>query len=117
MNKPLTLKQLIQIVPLDEKVKQSVLNEEERLTADQKYKISKTCWRLLSTIFISRIKNKKEEMIKKISQGEEFNKEDFKRIEDEVLADILIKLDEVKSEEEIKTVKKQIEKTILQQRN
>lgn len=113
MNKPLNLKQLVQIVPLEEKIKQQVLEQEDNLTAGQKYKISKICWRLLETIFITRVKQKKQEMIKEIAAGTaSYEKEDFKRIEDEVLADILIKLDEVKSQEELAEIKNKIKLTI-----
>ncbi len=113
MDQPLTLKQLVQIVPLDEKIKERAINEEKELGSEQKYEISKICWALLSTIFEERMRQKTQEMLKDMADGvKEYEPEDFKKIEDEVLADILIQLDSVKSEKELADIKSQIKATI-----
>lgn len=117
MATPLTLKQLVQIVPLEEKIKQRVLNEEEKLTADQKYQISKICWTLLSTIFEARVRQKTQEMLREMAEGiKNYEHQDFRRAEDEVLANILIKLDEVKSGKKLADIKTQLKESIKEKK-
>lgn len=113
MDKPLTLKQLVQITAIDQKTKDLVLNKEKSLTAGQKYKISRICWRLLATTFNTRLKTKEEEMLKEMAEGiSNYNKKDFQRAEDEVIADFLIKMDNVKTKENMVAVKSQLQKTL-----
>ncbi|GAF99901.1 unnamed protein product [marine sediment metagenome] len=115
MDQPLSLKQLVQIVPVEEKIKQQVFSEEDRLTADQKYRISKLCWALLSTIFEERMRQKSQAMLKEMAEeGKEYEQEDFRRLEDEVMADLLIKLDEVKSQKELSEIKSQLKASITE---
>ena len=68
---------------------------------------------LLSTIFKKRVRQKTQEMLKDMAEGvRNYEHEDFKRIEDEVLADLLIKLDEVKSQKELSEIKTQLRTSI-----
>lgn len=111
MGSALTLKQLVQIVPIDEKIKEKVFKEEQSLTKTQKYQIAQICWNLLSAIFESRMREKKEKMLKEIADGTyEYTQEDFIRAEDKVIADFLIKLDEAQTEEKVGQVKTELQK-------
>jgi len=113
MSSNLTLKQLVKITPVDEKIKKRVIEEEASLTDDQKYRISRICWRLLSLIFKSKLREKREEMFKEMAEGAvEYGQDDFKKLEDEVLADLLIKLDEVKTKKEMAEIKAQVRASI-----
>lgn len=115
MDEPLTLKQLAQIVPIEKEIKEHILNKEDKLTADQKYQISKICWALLSTIFEERMRQKTQEMLREMAEeGREYDNEDFRRVEDEVIADFLIKLDEVKSEKKLADIKAQLKAGIAE---
>lgn len=117
MNQPLTFSQLAQIAPLDEKTKAQVLNQEANLSKTQKYEISKLCWDLLSAVFIAKVDQKKEEMLREMAEhGAEYEPEDFQRIEDEIIADLLIKIDGVKTEQQLSGIKSQL-KTNIEEKN
>jgi hypothetical protein len=115
MDEPLTLKQLVQITPVDEKIKRQVLEQEPTLTSEQKYEIAKISWALLSTIFEERMRQKSEAMLKEMAEGvKQYEPEDFKRAEDEILAELLIKLDAVKSQKELSEIKSQLQMSIAE---
>ena len=112
-NEPLTLKQLVKIVPLDKKTKELVLKKGDSLSPEQKYQIAKICWRLLAAVFLNQLKSKEEKMFWEMARGiSNYDKKDFQRVEDEVIADFLIKMDEVKTEEKVKAIKNQLNQAV-----
>jgi hypothetical protein len=111
----LSLKQLVQIVPIDDNTRKKVLEQEDKLTESQKFAISQTCWGLLSVMISNRRQEKFDAMLKEMSEGGiEYQPADFDRAEDEIIAEFLIKIDQLQTTENIAEVKSQLEKNLPQ---
>lgn len=105
-----TLKTLIEITPFDDQTRQQLLAKLESLTDDQKFRLSSACWTALATKFEAEYKAKVAGLSQQIQDGiQQYNQEEFKKIEEELYRQYAAMLKSAESEEEILEVRKQIE--------
>jgi hypothetical protein len=107
----LTLRQLVQISPISDAIKNRVMNEESNLTEEDKFKISQICWQTISVAIQARCEDKFDQMLKETAEGGMvYQKEDFDREEDAIIAEFLIKMDQLQTDQKMDDVKAELKK-------
>ena len=107
--KPIPLKQLIQITPIDNKTKEKTIRVLSSLSPQKKLELTKTCWQSISLFFQSLVSQKHQQMLDEMAHGKAiYTKKDFKNAENEIFNKLLVKIDETQSKEEIETLKQQL---------
>lgn len=104
--KPVSLKQLVTITPLNNKTKQKTLKSLPTLSETGKFKLSQICWKAISLHYQVLVKEKIDQMFKQMAMDEaSYEKQDFVNAENEIFNKLLVKIDETQSQEEAETIK------------
>jgi hypothetical protein len=104
--KPIPLKQLLDIAPLEKATKEKILNSLPNINERQKFELTKMCWDAISLMFQSQVKTKHDQMFREMKSGESvYNKQDFQSVEKEIFNKFLVKIDETQSQEEAQAIK------------
>lgn len=104
--KPIPLKQLIQISPLDKATKEKALKSLPNLNQRQQFELTKICWDAISLTYQSLVKEKHDQMFDEMSSGKAvYTQKDFKNAEKEIFNKFLVKIDETQSQEEAQAIK------------
>jgi hypothetical protein len=107
--KPISLKQLVQIAPLNNKTKQKTLNALSGLNESQKFEIARHCWKSISLSYQVLVKDKFDKMLDEMARGQAvYEKQDFQNAENEIFNKLLLKIDTVQSAEEAEAIKQQL---------
>lgn len=107
--KPISLKQLVTLTPINNQTKQKALKALPNLTESQKFDLSKTCWNSISLNYQILVKKKFDQMFEEMAAGKtNYTKEDFTNAENEIFNKLLVKIDETQSTEEAEALKAQL---------
>jgi len=107
--KPISLKQLIEITPLNNQTKQKTLAALPNLNQDQKLAITRQCWKSISLSYQVKVSAKFDEMFEEMAAGKAtYEKQDFQNAENELFNRLLVKIDQVQSQEETEELKSKL---------
>lgn len=107
----ISIKQLIQIAPFPEDRKKALLENLDKMTEDQKYRIVNVAWYALAQIYFAKLAAERQKLMDEVIHEErKFNPNDFEEIEAKLLHDFLQKLETAKSQEAIEEVKRKLER-------
>jgi len=107
--KPFTLKQLINITPIEKNLKQKLTIALPKLNQIQKFELRKMCWDSIILMTQNLTKTKRDQMFSDMKSGKAiYNKQDFKNAEKEIFNKLLVKIDETQSTEESEALKAQL---------
>lgn len=111
----ISLDQLIKITFLDEATKKEALEKLPTLTDDQKNRLEQICWENLQEWFAIKFDEEKEKMITEMALGDdEYKPEDFEIAKDKILTELLTKISEVKTNDELAQVKQELKQKLNQ---
>ena len=105
-----TLEILIKAAPFPEDHKTKLLENFNKLTEDQKYRLSQTAWYALAKWYYEKMKIGRELIFEEVANGErKLNPNDFQELEAKLTYEFAQKLQSAETEEQIAEVKQQIE--------
>lgn len=108
----ITTKQLIQLAPFPEDVKKELLENADAFSADKKFEVEETCWKLISADYQNKLRLKMHQAALEMAKGEKsYAKEDFKKMEDDLFSELASKLTTQTTQEEIENIRKQLQTT------
>lgn len=100
---------LLKAAPFPEKNRQKLLANMDKLTDDQKLRLSTTAWTALSQMYFAKLKYEQEKLMLEIQEGKrKFNKNDFDEIKKKVSTEFAKKLQSAETEEEIEGVRSKL---------
>lgn len=108
----LTVEQLLSVTPLEEETRKRALENLPRMNDTERFELEQICWETLMDQCKIRSRTRFEEAILKVSKGELSEKIDRKAIEDQVLNELLAKIEGVLSETQILKVKEMLQANI-----
>lgn len=104
------IKQLIKAAPFPENVRSQLLEEVDTFSAEKKFETEEACWDLISIQWKNDLRFKTQTAIFEMATGKKnYSKEDFKKIEDEMLDKLIQELNVSGDEEKVAEIKKQLE--------
>lgn len=105
----LTLDKLIKLANLSENVKQDALANLDKMNEDQKLQFSQICWETIAQHCQNQATFEHDKMVEEMADGKaEYGPDDFARIEDKVLTELLAKIEGLETTEQINTVKEEL---------
>ncbi len=107
----ISIKQLIQIAPFPEDRRKALIENLDRMTEDQKYRIINVAWYALAQIYFAKLEVERQKLMDEVVHDErKFNPNDIEEIEAKLLHEFVQKLQTAESQESIEEVKQQLEK-------
>ncbi len=105
-----TLRNLINLIPLDEITKSDLLALELNMTADEKYRLSKICWMILRLIKREEYRDKVMTTLEGIARGtRKYLPREFDSFEKQIIEGLRQRLVLTSTDSQIQDVKKQLE--------
>ena|SRR3989338_2178759 len=105
------LKMLINVAPFPEEQKKALIENIEKMSEDQKYRLSNAAWFALAQMFYGRLNAGRQKIMNEVVLGErQANANDYQELEAKLIHEFAQKLEMVESEESISEVRKQLEK-------
>lgn len=111
----LTIPQLLTITPIDEVVKKTALEKLPIMTPDEKFKLEQICWTTIRNVCEVKKRNRLEEEIDKTAKEGRVEKIDMAAIEDQVLNELLQKIVNIQTEDQIEEVKRMLKENLASQ--
>lgn len=109
----LTLDQLVKMTNLAPKTKEDATNSIGKMTEDQKFELSQICWENIATQYENKALLERNRMLEEMSLGEKtYGPADFAQIEQKIIVDLLLRLDNTKTEDDIKEIKQSLNQYI-----
>lgn len=109
----LTLDQLLKISFLPDDVKKEATQKLSEMTDDQKFRLEQICWENLRDWYLLRVEAEKEKMITEMAQETTtYEPGDFEQTKDRILTELLSKVEEVKTDQQLKEMKKELKSKI-----
>jgi len=109
----ITTRQLIEIAPFPEDVKKQLLEKADTFSPDKKFEIEETCWALISANYQNTLRFKVQQATLEMAKGEKtYNKEDFDKMENDLLLELTNKLNAAGNQEQIEEIKRQLESSL-----
>jgi len=107
----ISIKQLIQVAPFPEDQRKKLIENIDKLTDDQKYRLSNIAWKALAHIYFAQLKAERQLLMDEvIHEKRKMNPNDFEEIEAKLLHEFAQKLEAAESQESIGEVRKELEK-------
>jgi hypothetical protein len=109
----LTLQQLINICFLEDDIKKDAITKLPTMTDDQKSRLEEICWENLNDWFVIRYEEEKNKMLLQMAEKDaEYTPDDFEAVKDKLLTELLTKISEVKTNDELVAVKQQLKEKL-----
>lgn len=106
------LKQLIHVAPFPENVKQEIFAKAPTFSFERKFEFETLAWSLISQEYQNKLQLALQLATLEMAKGEkQYTQEDLKKIEDNLFAELIQKLNAVDNQEQINEVRKQIATT------
>lgn len=110
----LQLNQLIKMANLSADVKKEALESLQKLTERQKIDLSQICWESIVRTFENKARFEYDRMLEEMANGEKnYSPEDFRRIDDKMIAEMLKSIDYENSQVKLSEVKIELQKHLL----
>lgn len=105
----LSLTQLLQLANLSPEVKKEALVNLDKMSEEQQFQLSQICWETIAQHCQNQAAFEHDKMIGEMANGEaEYGPDDFARIEDKVLTELLAKIEGMETTEQISAVKEEL---------
>lgn len=104
----LTTKQLLEITPLTEEVKKQALEKLPAMNADEIFGLEQICWESIMEVCKLKARAKLEDEILKTSQEGRPEKIDTKAIQEDVLNELMAKIETIHTAAELEKVKQML---------
>jgi hypothetical protein len=113
-----SLHQLISVAPFPPDTKNELFSQEETLSSDKKLELEELCWTLISQLYLNELRSKQELAVLEMAKGEkQYTKEDFKKMGDELFADLMKKLEVHGNEEDLAQAREKLGELLQEQPN
>lgn len=105
----ITLKKLITVAPFSEEVKTELLSKVDTLSDAKKFELTDMCWMLISQWYHNEIRARYEIATLEMAEGKKtYTKEELAKIPDQLFDELMNKLKEAATAEEIEEVRGKI---------
>lgn len=103
------LKQLVHITPFPADVKHDLLEKVDSLSEDKRYELTQLCWGAISTEHQNKLQFSFQKAMHEMATGKKtYSKEDFAKMEEVQLSELLRKLDVAENQQEIEEVRQKL---------
>lgn len=107
----ITFKQLILAAPFPEDRKKALIENIDKMTEDQKYRLTNLAWKVLAQMYFAQLRAERQLIMDEVVHDKrKLNPNDFEELEAKLIFEFAQKLEAVESKESIEEVKKQLEK-------
>lgn len=107
----ISFKRLLQVAPFPEDRRKALIDNIDRMTEDQKYRLTDVAWRTLAQIYFAKLKAERQLIMDEVIHDKrKFNPNDYEEAEAKLLYDFAQKLEAAESQESIDEVKKELER-------
>src|SRR4030042_4339691 len=105
------IKQLIQTAPFPDDKKKALIENLNKMTEDQKYRIVNTAWYTLAQIHFAKLEAERQKIMDEVVHEErKFNPRDLEEIEKRLIEEFAYKLETAKTQETLEEIRQQLEK-------
>lgn len=109
----ITLKSLIKVAPFSDETRNGLIESLDKMTDDQKFRLSETCWTSISAIYNTRLQRINNQMMWEMAKKvKHYSRNDFQEVEAKLLYEFAHKLEASQSEEDLAKVREKLKKTI-----
>lgn len=106
---PVDLKTLLKVAPFPEEQRQKVLANFDKLTEEQKLRLTNVAWTAITQKYYAQLRYKVGMLLLEIRQGKKkYNPEDFKKIEEETTREFVNKLKGESKEISLEEIREQL---------
>lgn len=106
----ITVQSLITLAPFEEDIKTELLAKADTFDEGKKLELINMCWGLISQWYQSEIKHRHNLVLLEIAEGKkEYSEEELTKISKDVFSDLMGKLQETATEEDLEEVRDKLE--------
>lgn len=106
----ITTKQLIQVAPFPEDVKNELLAKVDSFSDAQKFDLEEKCWALISADYKNRLNFEIQKRMHEMAKGDKtYSEEDFKKVEDDLFSELANRLKTTQNQDDINTIRQQLQ--------
>lgn len=107
----ITFKKLLQIAPFPEDRRKILLENIDKISSDQQYRLENAAWAVMAQIFFAKMEAERKRLADESAVGDrKANPKDLEDYEAKLLSEFAQKLEVVETEESIGEVKQQLKK-------
>lgn len=106
-----TLSTLIQTTPFKEETRQQLLADIPKMTEEQKFYLSESCWEILSQSYFFQLRLAQEKLVQESASGvHKFNKQDFDDLANNLSQELCQKLKTSITSESLSEVRSELQR-------